>query len=38
MVRRGDSPEIPELDEAFFREAKLRLPKGKQLVLLTPNN
>ncbi len=27
-----DTSEIPELDEVFFREAKLRLPKGKQLV------
>ena len=27
-----DTSEIPELDEAFFRGAKLRLPKGKQLV------
>ena len=27
-----DTSEIPELDEDFFREARLRLPKGKQLV------
>ncbi len=29
-----DTSDIPELDEAFFREAKLRLPKAKQLVSL----
>ena len=27
-----DTSEVPELDEAFFREATLRLPKAKQLV------
>jgi uncharacterized protein (DUF4415 family) len=27
-----DTSEIPELDENFFREATLRLPKAKQLV------
>ncbi len=31
---RIDTSDIPELDEAFFREAHLRLPKGKQLVSL----
>jgi uncharacterized protein (DUF4415 family) len=31
---RIDTSEIPELDEDFFREAKLRMPKGKQLVSL----
>jgi uncharacterized protein (DUF4415 family) len=31
---RIDTSEIPELDEEFFRAAKLRLPKGKQLVSL----
>jgi uncharacterized protein (DUF4415 family) len=31
---RIDASDIPELDEDFFREAKLRLPKGKQLVSL----
>jgi len=29
-----DTSDIPELDEDFFRAAKLRLPKGKQLVSL----
>jgi uncharacterized protein (DUF4415 family) len=29
---RIDTSDIPELDEAFFREAHLRLPKSKQLV------
>jgi uncharacterized protein (DUF4415 family) len=29
-----DTSDVPELDEAFFREAHLRLPKGKQLVSL----
>ena len=29
-----DASEIPELDEDFFRTAKLRLPKSKQLVSL----
>jgi uncharacterized protein (DUF4415 family) len=29
-----DTSDIPELDDAFFREARLRLPKGKQLVWL----
>jgi uncharacterized protein (DUF4415 family) len=29
-----DTSGIPELDEDFFREAKLRLPKGKHLVSL----
>ena len=27
-----DTSEVPELDEEFFREATLRLPKAKQLV------
>jgi len=31
---RIDTSDIPELDEAFFREAKLRLPKSKQLISL----
>jgi len=31
---RIDTSDIPELDENFFREAKLRLPTGKQLVSL----
>ncbi len=31
---RIDTSDIPELDENFFREAKLRLPPGKQLVSL----
>jgi uncharacterized protein (DUF4415 family) len=31
---RIDTSDIPELDERFFREAKLRLPKNKQLVSL----
>jgi len=31
---RIDTSDIPELDEDFFREAKLRMPKGKQLVSL----
>jgi uncharacterized protein (DUF4415 family) len=31
---RIDTSDIPELDEDFFREAKLRLPKGKHLVSL----
>jgi uncharacterized protein (DUF4415 family) len=29
---RVDTSEVPELDEEFFREATLRLPKAKQLV------
>jgi uncharacterized protein (DUF4415 family) len=29
---RIDTSDIPGLDEDFFREAKLRLPKGKHLV------
>ncbi len=29
---RVDTSDIPELGEDFFREAKLRLPKSKQLV------
>jgi len=29
-----DTSDIPELDADFFREAKLRLPTGKQLVSL----
>ncbi len=29
---RVDTSDIPELDEDFFREARLWLPKGKQLV------
>jgi len=29
-----DVSDVPELDEEFFREAKLRLPKGKQSVSL----
>ena len=29
-----DTSDIPELDEEFFREANVRLPKGKQLVSL----
>ncbi len=29
---RIDTSDIPELGEDFFREAKLRMPKGKQLV------
>lgn len=29
-----DVSDVPELDEEFFREAKVRLPKGKQLVSL----
>jgi uncharacterized protein (DUF4415 family) len=29
---RIDTSDIPELGEDFFREAKLRLPKSKQLV------
>jgi uncharacterized protein (DUF4415 family) len=31
---RIDTSDIPELDENFFRAAKLRLPTGKQLVSL----
>jgi len=31
---RIDTSDIPELDEAFFRAAHLRLPQGKQLVSL----
>jgi uncharacterized protein (DUF4415 family) len=31
---RIDTSDIPELNEDFFREAKLRLPTGKQLVSL----
>ena len=31
---RIDTSDIPELDKDFFREAKLRLPTGKQLVSL----
>ena len=31
---RIDTSDIPKLDEDFFREAKLRMPKGKQLVSL----
>jgi uncharacterized protein (DUF4415 family) len=33
-----DMSDIPELDEDFFREAKLRLPKGKQSVSLRVDN
>jgi uncharacterized protein (DUF4415 family) len=29
-----DTSDIPELDEAFFRRAKVRMPAGKQLVSL----
>jgi len=29
-----DTSDVPELDEAFFRNAKVRLPAGKQLVSL----
>ena len=29
-----DTTDVPELDEAFFRNAKVRLPAGKQLVSL----
>jgi uncharacterized protein (DUF4415 family) len=29
-----DTSDIPELDAEFFRKAKLRMPKGKQLVSL----
>jgi len=29
-----DVSDVPELDEKFFREANVRLPKGKQLVSL----
>ncbi len=29
-----DTSDIPELDKDFFRHAKLRLPKGKQMVSL----
>ncbi len=29
-----DTSDIPELDEEFFRNAKVRLPAGKQLVSL----
>jgi uncharacterized protein (DUF4415 family) len=29
---RIDTSDLPELDEDFFREAGVRLPKGKQLV------
>jgi uncharacterized protein (DUF4415 family) len=29
-----DTSDVPELSEEFFREAKLRLPKGKQSVSL----
>jgi uncharacterized protein (DUF4415 family) len=29
-----DTSDVPELDEDFFREAKVRMPKGKQLVSL----
>ena len=31
---RIDTSDIAELDEDFFREAKLRMPKGKHLVSL----
>ena len=31
---RIDTSDIPELGEEFFREAKLRVPKGKQSVSL----
>ncbi len=31
---RIDTSDVAELDEDFFREAKLRLPKGKHLVSL----
>ena len=31
---RIDTSDIAELDEAFFREAEVRLPAGKQLVSL----
>lgn len=30
-----DTSDIPELDDAFFANARLRLPKGKVPVLLT---
>ena len=29
-----DTSDIPELDRAFFEDAKVRLPKGKQAVSL----
>jgi uncharacterized protein (DUF4415 family) len=29
-----DTSDIPELDEDFFREAKIRLPQAKQLISL----
>ena len=29
-----DASDIPELDEEFFRKAKVRLPRGKRLVSL----
>jgi uncharacterized protein (DUF4415 family) len=29
-----DTSDIPELDKDFFRRAKLRMPKGKQVVSL----
>ena len=29
-----DTSDVPELNEDFFREAKLRVPKGKHLVSL----
>jgi len=29
-----DTSDIPELDKDFFRHAKLRMPKGKQMVSL----
>jgi uncharacterized protein (DUF4415 family) len=29
-----DTSDIPELDKEFFRHAKLRMPKGKQMVSL----
>jgi uncharacterized protein (DUF4415 family) len=29
-----DTSDIPQLDETFFRKARLRLPKGRQLISL----
>jgi len=31
---RIDTSDIPELGDNFFREARLRMPKGKQLISL----
>jgi uncharacterized protein (DUF4415 family) len=33
-----DTSDIPELDKDFFRHAKLRMPKGKQMVSLRLDN